>query len=389
MGKRKLSKICSPLKLRKKVEAWAVMLLLLLLASGCRQDDLVIMPDEQTTDDAQVSDQYLGLYVLNEGNMGSNKATLDYLDFSTGAYSRNIYPSRNPNVVKELGDVGNDVKIHNGELWMVINLSNKVEVADAMTAVSRGRVEIPNCRYLAFQGDYAYVSSYVGKIYEQSVLGAVYKIDVKTLKVVDTCVVGYQPEEMVIQDGRLYVANSGGYNPMFGMEYDRTVSVIDLVSFKEIRKIDVGVNLFRLRADKYGKLWVTSRGDYANRRPMTFIVDNDEVIDSLNLPIGDMAFRGDSLVYYAAVFGEPKAEYGVLDIRTHKVINSDFIAQPTDNPITTPYGIMVHPLTGNVYLMDATNYVSSGKLYCFDQNGKFKWVTWTGDIPGHGCFLKK
>ena len=66
-------------------------LLLVLTAAGCRQDDTVIYPDEQNTGAAS-SGSIKGMYVLNEGNMGSNKATLDYLDFATGTYSRNIYP---------------------------------------------------------------------------------------------------------------------------------------------------------------------------------------------------------------------------------------------------------------------------------------------------------
>ena len=143
---------------------------------------------------------------MNEGNMGSNKATLDFLDLDSGKYYRNIYPSRNPNQIKELGDVGNDIKIYGNSLWLVINQSNKVEVANARTAVSRGHVDIPNCRYVAFQGRYAYVSSYVGKISEKSVLGAVYKVDTASLQIVDKCTVGYQPEELVVQDGKIYVA---------------------------------------------------------------------------------------------------------------------------------------------------------------------------------------
>ena len=43
-----------------------------------------------------------GMYLLNEGNMGSNKCTLDFYDSTTGKYHRNIYAERNPSVVKEL-----------------------------------------------------------------------------------------------------------------------------------------------------------------------------------------------------------------------------------------------------------------------------------------------
>ena len=51
----------------------------------------------------------------------------------------------------------------------------------------------------------------------------------------------------------------------------------------------------------------------------------------------------------------------------------------------TAYNLLVHPISHDIYVLDATNYVSSGKLYCFDRNGKFKWTTWTGDIPGHAA----
>ena len=58
--------------------------------------------------------------------MGSNKCTLDFLDLTKAQYHRNIYSEMNPETVKELGDVGNDIKVYGSRLWMVINCSNKV-----------------------------------------------------------------------------------------------------------------------------------------------------------------------------------------------------------------------------------------------------------------------
>ena len=65
-----------------------------------------------------------GFYLLNEGNMGTNKATLDYMDFATGVYTRNIYSAANPTQPMEMGDVGNDLAIYGSKLWAVINCSN-------------------------------------------------------------------------------------------------------------------------------------------------------------------------------------------------------------------------------------------------------------------------
>ena len=94
-----------------------------LLFSACRTDDTIIYMENEDTGIVTEKTEVLGMYLLNEGNMGSNKCTLDYLDLSgeTIHYLRNIYAERNPNEVKELGDVGNDIQIYGSQLWLVIN----------------------------------------------------------------------------------------------------------------------------------------------------------------------------------------------------------------------------------------------------------------------------
>ena len=376
-----------------------IYLALMLLIVACRDEELIYYPITDDTGDVPVDPDadltYVGMYVLNEGNMGSNKASLDYLDLTTGEYHRNIYPSRNPSVTMSLGDVGNDIAIYGQRLWMVINCSNKVEVADASTAVSVGHVDIPNCRYLAFDDGYAYVSSYVGPVAGKSVLGSVYKVDTLTLQVVGQVAVGYQPDELAIVDGTLYVANSGGYNATEGLGYDRTVSVIDLATMTEERKIDVAPNLFRVRADRHGRLWVTSRGDYENERSNLFLLERDgggamTLSRTFDMAVDNLDICGDSLYYYGSetVEGKKQTRYGILHLQTLEVMTTSHITLPEGKRIRTPYGIKVHPQTGDLYVMDATNYVSSGRLFCFDKEGNYKWDTATGDIPGHAAFLK-
>ena len=62
--------------------------------------------------------------------------------------------------------------------------------------------------------------------------GALYRIDLDTYTVTGEVEVGYQPEQLVILDGKAYVANSGGYRSMNGHHYDNTVSVVDMKSMK-------------------------------------------------------------------------------------------------------------------------------------------------------------
>ena len=184
----------------KRFSLFYVACLILAMVSSCREDFYIIPSQNQDTGVAPTRGDIVGMYVLNEGNMGSNKASIDFLDLDenkpTVHYLRNIYSERNPNVVKELGDVGNDIKIYGSKLWIVVNVSNKVEVATADSCKRITQINIPNCRYLAFKDGFAYVSSYVGpvKLDKDAPLGMVYKVDTVDFKKKDSVVVGYQPE---------------------------------------------------------------------------------------------------------------------------------------------------------------------------------------------------
>ena len=381
----------------KHIIPW-VLLATVSLVVSCREDDVIVLTEYEPLPMLDSLSSFSGLYLLNEGNMGSNKCTLDFVDFVQGQYARNLYAERNPNVVKELGDVGNDIKIYGSKLYAVINCSHKVEVLDARTCKRIGQVDIPNCRYVAFDGGYAYVSAYVGPvgIDPNAQLGAVFQVDTATLEITAEVTVGYQPDELLVQDGFIYVANSGGYRKP---DYDYTVSVIDIATMTQIRKIPVGINLHRIRADRYGKLWVSSRGDSKSVPSRLFVLEKDkrtgrmEVSDTLDIPCSEMEICGDSLYLYSVAWSDASQEnrvtYGIVDVRTGELLSDNFIKDGTEADIEIPYGLKVNPENGDIYVTDAKNYVSSGNLLCYGRDGKLKWKVRTGDIPAHMAFLKK
>lgn len=369
---------------------------LLTAATSCRDDELVVPTEYEIVGDEAPGSPVRGFYLVNEGNMGSNKCTLDFYDYYTGLFSRNIYSERNPNVIKELGDVGNDIGIYGSKLYVVVNCSHKVEVLDARSGISIGCIEIPNCRYVRFHRGKAYVSSYVGPVLidPDAPKGAVFEVDTASLSVTRRVSVGYQPEEMEVVDDYMYVANSGGYRVP---DYDNTVSVIQMIDFKQIEQIPVGINLHRLKKDRYNKLWVTSRGDYQNRRSQLYVLEKKPgynrmvVTDTIDVACSNMAIHGDLLYFYATEWNNYTASntisYGIIDVRTKKVISTNFITDGTEREITIPYGIAIHPITGDIFVTDAKNYVSSGTLFCFSPDGRKKWSVRAGDIPAHIAFL--
>lgn len=369
-----------------------ILLWLLSLLASCRKEEFIFesasLPVANPRPDARI----LGFYHLNEGNMGMNRASIDLFDARTGTYTVDIYSERNPDVVKELGDVGNDIKIYGDKVYAVINCSNKIEVLDKWTAKRIKVIQVPNCRYMAFHGDKAYVSSYSGPVAvdPNAELGFVAEIDTATLELTRKVTVGYQPEEMVIHDGKLYVANSGGYRVPC---YDRTISVVDLETFTETKKIDVGINLHRMRIDKRGDIYVSSRGDRYQTSSEMYVVDTrtDRVTHQLGFGASDMCISGDSLYFYnvewSHLTNSNTVAYGILDTRTKQVVNDQIITDGSDRLIMLPYGLQVNPETQDIYIADAQNYVVTGYLYCFSPEGKMKWRTLAGNIPGHFAFI--
>ena len=378
---------------------WTIGYCLLSIAlTSCRGDEIIFpaeyekLPIEVRSEPSFAANEPIGMYLLNEGNMGSNKATIDYLDFCNGIYIRNIYGERNPNVIKELGDVGNDIQVYGNRLYAVINCSHKVEVMDLRTCRRIGQIDIPNCRYIRFHGDKAYISSYVGpvSIDPNAQLGAIFEVDTATLRITRKVTVGYQPEEFEIIGDYLYVANSGGYRVP---DYDSTLSVVDLTDFRQVKKIPVCVNPHRVRKDQYDRLWITSRGDHKDVQPQLVCLQplHSTPYTLHQTSPSEMVIVGDSMYFYGTHWSDEtmsnQITYGVLDIRYPISDIRSFITDGTEQNIKIPYGIQVNPYNGDIYITDAKNYVSSGQLHCYSREGKKKWSVRTGDIPAHMCFV--
>lgn len=363
------------------------------MLSSCRHDDIIFIPERVPVSSPEPS-SVSGFYLLNSGNMGSNKATLDYYSYLTGIYTRNIYGEANPDVPMEMGDVGNDIAIYGSRIYVVVNCSNKVEVLDAASARRIGQIDIPNCRFIKFHNGFAYVTSYAGPVeinehYRQR--GYVAKIDTVSLTVTDRCLVGYQPDGIEIVANNIYVANSGGY---MVPNYEHTVSVIDIDSFSETERFDVGVNLSLLLADHEGKLWIASRGDYIDVVPRIYCYDTRKrrLVATLDVGASSMCLHGDSIYAISNEWNEAtmsrRSGYAIINTHSMERVADSFISDGSESKIKVPYCVAVNPVNGDIFVTDARNYVNPGYLYCFDKDGHAKWNVRTGDVPA-GIIFKE
>ncbi|RYF23899.1 MAG: YncE family protein [Flavobacteriales bacterium] len=368
-------------KLTKSVKVILLIGLTTVLWS-CRKERGIV-PEEQEQLPGQDITAVNGFYLLNEGNWGSGRASLDYFDYASGIYKRNIHGQINPDATLGLGDVGNDIQIYGSKLYIVVNASNKLEILDVKTAQKLGEVDIANCRYVTFHKSKAYVTAYEG---------VVAVIDTASFKLETKIPVGQQPEEMAVIGEKLYVANSGGYN---APNYERTISVIDLNTNKEVKKIDVGINLHRLKVDQYGDIYVTSRGDYNDIKSALYVIDSktETVKKKFDIAASNLAIDRDfAYIIGTAWSNATQSEtisYAKVNVKDETILSGGFITDGTDKDISKPYGIAVDPLSSDIFVTDARDYVTPGKLHCFDKTGKKKFDVTTGDIPAHLVFYTK
>lgn len=354
------------------------LLLSLIVSTGC--DDL---HDKEIVNKVTATQETAGLYILSEGLFNMNNSTLAYYDFKTQKLETDYFLLMNQ---RGLGDTANDIKLYGSKLYIVVNVSSQIEVLDVHTGVCIKRIPLfsenniaQQPRYITFHEDKAYVCSFDG---------TVAKIDTASLQLEGFTKVGRHPDGLCVQNGKLYVSNSGGLDYP---NYDNTVSVVDLATFKEIKKITVRINPYKIHADAYGDVYVVSRGNYGTIKYCLQRIDSrtDELVQTFdNLEVLNFAIEGDNAYLYSYDFYKATAWIKVFNVRTERVERENFITD--DTKIDTPYGIDVNPVNGDVYITNAYSFTVWGDLLCFTKEGKLKFtLSNIGLNPNGTVFIQK
>lgn len=392
----------------KKTALLFVSGLLLFSLAACHKDDEPETPSNQndvaSTDDLLAGEtvsvgDFKKLFVLNEGQMGTNNATLDFLRASDGKYVWNAYNQMNPDIPQGLGDVGNSIAVADDKIWIVVNNSGIVEVASAANERHIATIELPTPRQVALDGKYAYVTSWNGAYsdYEnpsnsKNPKGVVYKIDAKSYKVLANVEVGYQPEGLAVYNGKLYVANSGGISSTLAPSYayDFTVSIIDLSSFAVTKTVEVAPNLKDVFSDGLGTIYVTSLGNYSTAHSGLFAINAASPAAGVRV-----AGTGSDDQYYGSIAAIDGTRVYVLGTSNEYDWNAShkwYLWSVSEGTVSreekfafegkTPYAIF--PFRDQLVVADAVDYFNPGNVSLYDlTKGKKSWTVRAGVCPGH------
>ncbi|MDD4971722.1 MAG: hypothetical protein PHT07_20030 [Paludibacter sp.] len=322
-----------------------------------------------------------GVYVLNEGEYASNNASLTYYDFATQFASADLFLDKNN---RGLGDTGQDMVKYGSKIYIAVYKSSIIEVIDAKSGISTKSIPMKNAS--GASSSPRSLTTANGQVYIVLYDGHVAQLDTVTLTIGRTIPVGSNPDASVIANNKLYVANTGGMAAVM----DSTVSVINLSTFTEEKKITVNMNPAGIKADSYGDVYVASNGNYGSI-PGKFqrIEAGTNKVTDINVPVRNFDIEGDNAyIYnftYDANWQATNKTIAVYDVKSEKLISENLV---TTDIQKTPYCIDVDPVSKDIYL-GVTDYINNGKMYCFSQEGKLKFTFTTGINPSKLIFISK
>ena len=310
-----------------------------------------------------------GIFVLNEGLFGNNTASVSHIDTS-GTLENDIFTTQNPSMT--LGNTGQGMGFNDDYAYVVLNGSNEIKIINSTTFafVTSITDQISNPRNITFYNGNGYVTNWGDGFDTTDDYVAV--IDLTTNTVTSTISVAEGAEEIVQKDGKLFVAHQGGYG------YGNSVSVIDIAT-STVESITVGDVPSTIKVDD-DYLYVLSTGKQA--------WTGDETQGSIHkIDLSDynnhvtIDFQATEHPSYLAV--DDTDLYYVLNGDIYKMALTDTtlptVAFNSSNNAQLPYGF--DKIDDKLYLLDAVDYVSSGKVFVYDESGSLLIEYTVGPLP--------
>ena len=309
-----------------------------------------------------------GVFILNEGNFSESDGSLGFLDLDSLKIRNRIFEQVNE---RPFAGILQSFRFYGGNGYLIDQLG-RVEVVReedliSVFSVSSG-LDIP--RYFAGHMDRGYVTDWGP--YDENFANHESKIivfDLGTMTQVNELETASRPEDILVLEDKIYVANSGA---------DK-VSVYDVSSNLLIDEVEVSMGPERFVLDNKNNLWMICTGAYVTTGALNAInTANDSVIVDLDLadysPGGPLAINGSGdVIYFLSQMYNP-------DFSTENTIFSVDIIYNELEPArvelpqvvasgTNWYGIGVDPETGILYVADAAGFLSNGRVLRYDMSG--------------------
>lgn len=349
------------------------MLALSVTFTACDNDD-----DDSSNDDGSLVElPKKRAFILNEGKFKANNAGIAFYAPNKDAkenknnFIGDIYKVQNS---KGLGDSGYDIMEYEDYIY-VVTYGSKV-----LLKLNEAGVEQQRISFSEADGQPRYLEAKDGKIYVSLYSGKIARIDAKSMMIEAYADANANPEQMVIEDNKLYVVNSGWGS-------GNTMSEIDLNTFKKVKDVTLVVNpnyLLEANDELYAISfggWGDPTTSYSFQRIYKVKEGVEEVmkVDVIDVKASTYAEHNDIiyLIYSNTDWNNYTAVNTLCtyNAKTHTLDKTSFLKEmPKKLEKSIIYSISIDEDNGDIYL-GTSNYASgsliNGDVYRFSSNGTF------------------
>lgn len=336
----------------------------LVLFSSCEKNDDKIKTPLGAFDN--------GVLVLNQGNFGGGNAAVSFItnDFSTS--QNNIFSTINPSLT--LGDTAQDIGFYNDLAFIVVNVSNKIEIVNRYTFTHVASIEtgLNNPRYIAFCNGKGYVTNWGDGANATDDFLAVLNLENYTVSSKIAVVEG--PEKIVVNDKNLYVAHQGGYG------FGNSISVINATSNTVSKSIVVGDVPNSLRIYN-NNLYVLCGGkpSYADQETNGAVVEINLADNTVT-----STFNFSNLKHPANLNIYENQIYYSIGNQIFKTLNTTTLPSTpiitiNSGATTSLYNFEVQ--NNAIFAADAADYNSNGKVYVYGLDAQLQKTFSVGITP--------
>lgn len=326
---------------------------------SCDKDDPVSEPDITSS-----------VLVANEGSFTNGVGSISAYSTGNRQVEKNVFQKAN---FVPPGNVLNHIYVDGDRTFLVINGNGEVIMCNTTTLKVEGRfTNLGQPRQVVrVSADKYYVTDWASN--------AVHVLNAKTKQVVKQVKVGTGPETMLMHNGKVYVANSGGFTS------DSTIFVFNTETDRIEDTLVVEENPVSMAVDKHGILWVlcSGRADFSvpgnssAANVVTYNLDSNEVIRAL--PFSDVTKKpyrmsmdnGSNIYYIEAYQGD-----------IYKMSVEDTVLPTTPFASGSFYSLNYDKVNNELYAGDPLDYQSNGQVYRYNSTGKLIDQFESGLIPG-------
>nr|WP_321233095.1 YncE family protein [uncultured Psychroserpens sp.] len=311
--------------------------------------------DDDTTPALPLGDYENGILISHEGNFGQGNASVSFVSYDLMTTENGIFNAVNSS---PLGDTAQSIAFNGNFAYIVLNVSNTIEIVNRYTFESVGTIStgLNNPRHIAFANGKGFVTNWGdGTVTTDDYLAI---IDLSTNMLdAQTISVEEGPEEIVADGNQLYVAHQGGFSQ------NNIVSVVDASSNMVTATITVGDVPNTLQLDASGNLWVLSEGKPAwtgdeTGGMLSKINTSNNSVTSFDFGTSEhpnyLAEENGTLYYYMA-----GSVYKMDSSASTLPTSAEFAG-------VNFYGMTVNNST--LYGVDAVDFTSNGELYVYELN---------------------